>query len=277
MSTSFTRQDGTIIGSAPVVTSQMGGKPINEYTLFTADWRGTLDLFINAAGVPGLEGNLSFRVYAHVGGVRALVRQFLFLERFPAINGGLSGGDPQRGKRDVFIGRVSGVECDQYEVCVSSTVGVNPNYSFIVNYVLRGDRPTPPDDASFARILRFPGPPVPAAPPPNPVVSVYRLTNIHGTLHQLWATNRTATDTWLFLFDDSAWQPAFVSLPPPTASLPRVPALYVPPNAKGVTSQDFGRTPGIQALWGHVVAASSSPTTFTYDATADIAVGAEIS
>lgn len=256
--------------------NQFGNKVTQEVSLFTEPWRGSLSIYVNAGGVDLGLNNILFRAYAKTGGVRAMVRQFLYLERFPNVSPNMNNqGDSQRGKRDVLVGRVTGVECDEIEVVVLSTLTVNPAAKpdqFVVNYELRGmTDPVGAVDHSFARFRSWP-----LVPPAGPLETTkFQLTNIGGTLHQLWAVNRAATDVWLYLFDNGPGNP-FFSGAIPNGEYPRVPAMYVPPNAKGVLSLDWRPAP-LEALFGFFAVASSSGSTFTYDATANLAVGAQIS
>jgi hypothetical protein len=270
--------NGAIIGTRTVVLAQLTPAP-GETTIISEEWKGALSIYLNAAGIQiGIQNFLSFRVYAKTGGTRALIRQFLYQPRFPEPAPGVPGmtSDPQSGKRDVLIGRVSGFDCEEVEVtvCIPQAYPPTDKEYFVVTYAMSSSPPggAPYDDMFMRRFVRWP-----LIPPAGPIdTTAYRLTQIHGTLHQLWAVNRAATDVWLYLFDDGTFNPGWAGNPPPNGSYPRITPMYLPPNGKGVTSLDFGRA-GLMALWAIQVAASSSPTTFTYDAAANIAVTAELS
>lgn len=271
MSARWESEDGSIRGTVKVLVSSFGNNRYQEVSLFTEPWRGALSLYINAAGVTApILGNLIFRVYAKTNGVRAMVRQFSYLERFPDVYPTIQwGSDPQRGKRDVLVGRLTGVECDEIEVVALSlltyTAG-NVDPSFVVTYALRAPSALAPrDTAQCARFYTFP-----VVPPGGPKETTkFRITTIGGTLHQLWAVNRTANDQWLYLFDDDSGSIG-------GGSEPRIPPIYVPPNGRGIASIDWGAAP-LEALMGWIAVASSSATNFTYDAAANLAVGVQIS
>jgi hypothetical protein len=263
--------DGSIVQTVDGFAGMFNGDPKREVVIFDLPWRDALDITLGLSGGTLLQLNnkLVTRVYgATNGATKVLLAQQSFR------------GDPYRttgssvdyySNRDHLLARVRGHVCDSYVVTLASSVapvpvspadpnGVKAN-RFTVQAIGRGLAPSPVVDTPAT--LWTPG--TNGAQNVNAAVVVPGA----GRLHQLVATNITASDLWLALFDDGPSNPTYVvpapgALPtaPGTGAQPRVPMLYVPPNAKGVAAWDFGSR-GLWAMFGFNVFLSTDGVTFT--------------
>jgi hypothetical protein len=267
-----TRGDGSYVQTFDGFAAMFGSDPKHEIPVFDLPWRDALEVTLGLSGGTALllKDNLVTRVYGSSGGgTKVLLAQQSFR------------GDPYRPtgstfdyyfNRDHLLARVRGHICDSYVVTLSSGVSpvavspADPNglkaNKFTVQVIGRGLAPSAVVEAPPTTWI-----------PPSGVLSVNNSMVVTGAgrLHQLVATNPGATDLWLALFDDGPINPNYVATgpyfahtptPPANGAIPRVPMLYVPPNAKGVASWDFGPR-GLWAMFGLNLFLSSDGATFT--------------
>jgi hypothetical protein len=224
--------DGRVLGSVGIVPlgivpGQVRAQETPVVSIARADWRGCLDIFVNPNGNTFVDSAL-VRVYAVMKTGRVEVAR------------GRVGINTSN--REVV--RLRGQGCDSYDVTLTADYinidsPINPTNAVSVSFCAWSTIGTADTD---------------------PVTRKHTSSGFFGEqlaktparLFSANASNRSATDLWLMMFDSY--------VPAADGTIPNLPSLYLPANGKGVGAIAFDRRP-FESIAGLYWAVSTSPAT----------------
>jgi hypothetical protein len=193
------------------------------------DWRDALDVFVTNNG--SLASGGLVRVYAITRGARVEVSRGRVSKDLSASS---------------LVGRVRGVACERYEVTytrdASMTDASDPTLLVVIAACLYGIAPTTSAEP-ITRLYRFSG-------------GQWQVSDQSSNVYSVAASNASASDAWLWLFDKKAVTPA-------AGLVTDFPPVYLPPNGKGVGAVDFGARAPYPFALGLYFDLSTSPFTYT--------------
>jgi hypothetical protein len=269
---------GRIFGTVDLNLQKIGtvppGLPTIKYVevpVLTEEWRPSLDLYLNLNSAQaftnlgpntgsntGNNSTLTVRVYVQTGSVKSLVYQGTVGDELnqPQNFNSFPTYPVDWQARDHLIARVRSDCGEKYIVTLQTTIAGQSDavaqQPFFLSYAAHSD------DTDVE--------------PPSRWVTNSGVTNqagstiftLGGCIHEAMFTNLTALDAWVWLFDLPT-SPSFIS-PVPNGTPGLVMPLYVPPNAKGLASFNFGDRRGLWTRYSLYWAMSSTPGTFTFGA-----------